>query len=66
MKVSSSVARVPVKLQCVKPSRKIEQWNTYVITAGLQLSLCIWEESNSTIALTQRTDLCPEAHCPSF
>lgn len=33
MKVSSSVTRVPVRLQCVKPSRRRGQWDMDVIRA---------------------------------
>lgn len=56
MKVSSSVTRLPVKLQCVKPSRTTGQRNTYDIPAGLQLRLRAWEEPNITIAPTQQID----------
>lgn len=57
MKVSSSVTRVPVRLQCVKPSRRRGQWDMGVIRAGLQLSLCAWEKPNSTFASAQNSSV---------
>lgn len=57
MKVSSSVTRVPVRLQCVKPSRRRGQWDMCVIRAAVQLSLCAQEGSNSTFASAQKSSM---------